>query len=1036
MPTSEIKPVSYIWQRLLQENHLPMKGVIIEVAPGYEKKIGDALAMLGFRGTIILIEPDKAAARHVQGLYRSIMPSAKVKIVVKLLQDVEIGKDIPSNVDALLANHPFDDMAIAFAMNEARASFFSQERESGSKLTPSIKKIYDSISDKDYIHGILATVVAWKEFVEELKPALLIVSQYPSSKLAFKKLTKRQQSGFIVIEMLRDYYDKFLKGQFEDSSFGEKGDPAWWIVAKTPFIDIERSLLENPAAMERLGKSVFVSEKARALDDKEYDIVYADSEFFKNAGFKIDAREIAKKFAIVLDKKTTRSPKEIKVYADRQKDLTEISLSGNLGSGRAVYYGRNYNIMGVGKTSLCKSLIPSHSTGRMELVGSLRRVVLSRWIDYFTKNSIRHPVVIALKEVSVFKWSVNPIPLSLLVRVDDGALDRPSHVEYEPTIEVNFEKILDEYAKLDAGYFAFRMMLGAWSTGNYSLRGHMIDLETASFVRYRGPYNTASSKHYETFFGYEGAGFVMALEQLAKIKGIENFNVEKEFYEKRRRYLDQYFLSLLGVDGFLIKDALLKHEKMVSELSSQFELLAKKISPKKFKLSLYDGVSEEEDPCLLDMSGLFRSLYELYGLPDREEKAFICLIRQNAIKDAESGISYESGLEPGGEIDKGEKFIRNNAVITRRELKNFLSDTKKFIKDLFRLLDMLLKKKFLPEGYLWDARLRAINQNFPAFAELTEKLKYWVEEYRLKRIDSETLGREIEKICLLPHYPTGEFADLKDIPLVQYLRPAAKELEAIKNYFIEVEYEEGETIVQEGEKADSLFLLIQGTCKVLVNGKIISKISDRGTLIGEAAMLEGAGKRTASVVAQTSVRCLKINRDALDKMSAGYPKLKRLLVNSLTQRRRGIADKIKNLKIFDRINPEAIRLFFADKAVEKSFRQGDKIIAQGGKVVGAYLIMSGSVILDQSGSIKGSNIELSDTPLKEGFFGERSIIFSQGAVCNVRANEAVSALFIDRKDFLDFMREYPELLHNCLEHINEYSLLNKRRGSLLSKLRE
>ena len=108
------------------------------------------------------------------------------------------------------------------------------------------------------------------------------------------------------------------------------------------------------------------------------------------------------------------------------------------------------------------------------------------------------------------------MPLALLVRVDEGSLDRPTHIEYSPNIDVDFDKIIYEYAHLDAEYFAYRFMLGAWSGGNYSLKGDIIDLETASFVRYRGPYTTATNMHKEDFFGYEGMGFILILRQLAE----------------------------------------------------------------------------------------------------------------------------------------------------------------------------------------------------------------------------------------------------------------------------------------------------------------------------------------------------------------------------------------------------------------------------------------------------------------------------------------------------------------------------------------
>ena len=131
---TEIKPISYTWHRLFQEHRMPLDGIIIEVAPGYETKIGDALALLGFQGTIILIEPDEAAAAHVKEAYQRIMSEVTVNVVAKCLQDVEIGKDIPLWADALVANHPFDDMAIAFAMHGTHGLFYLYSKLTGSFL--------------------------------------------------------------------------------------------------------------------------------------------------------------------------------------------------------------------------------------------------------------------------------------------------------------------------------------------------------------------------------------------------------------------------------------------------------------------------------------------------------------------------------------------------------------------------------------------------------------------------------------------------------------------------------------------------------------------------------------------------------------------------------------------------------------------------------------------------------------------------------------------------------------------------------------
>ncbi len=1030
-----IKPVSGIWRQLLMENQVPLDGTIVEVAPGYETKIGDALALLEFKGTVVLIEPDQAAASSVLQAYQKLLPQATVKAVAKLLQDVEIGKDIPAHVDALVANHPFDDMVIASALR-ADPSFFSGEREAGTTVTPQAKELYDQASDKDYIHGILATLVVWKDLVQKLKPAVLIVSQYPSHKLELKGLIKRQNSGFIVIDLLRDFYENYLAERYQDKSFGTQGDPAWWIVAGRPYKDLARDLASKPDAMKRLGEPVFAAQNARQLDRADYDVVYADGPYFEEAGYGQDAREQARNFAMVLDNESAVSPETIKVHADRQKDRTGIALNGNSGSGRSVYYGNPFNVIGVGKTTLVTNEGPRHSSGRMDLVGALRRLVLSKWINSLTNRAVRHPVVIARKETAHFSWSPNPVPLALLVRVDDGDLDRLSHIEYSPDLPLDFEKVLDEYAKLDAEYFAYRMMLGAWSTGNYSLTGKIIDLETASFTKYRGPYHTASSKHEETFFGYEGLGFIRILEQIADVKGIKNIDVKQKFYEARRRYLTHNFLLLLGVDKVAAASFLSKHSDQVMALSDLFEKLAKKISPKRAALSLYRPIAESEDPSLLDMTHLFRHLAEIEEpAADRQRRALDLLIRKTALEQIQPGVGYEPQPTRRGLDNKGEFFIKDHAVVTHDQLEGFLSETKGFIGGLFDLVDTLRSEGILPEALRWREQLQIANRDFPVMSELNHKLMYWVEGYRLGRINAETLGLEIEKLSQLPDYPTGENFDLKDIPLLDYLKRTHPEPQDLSGRFKTVDYASGEVIVREGNDADSLFILVQGTAKVIVEERTIGKISNRGALIGEAVVLPEVGKRTATVVAETPVRLLQIYRSDLEALMRAIPDLRKLLTNVLTQKRSGVSGKALDFEIFKGINPESLRLFLADKAMEKHFAPGETLIEQGKKTEGVYVLIHGSVVLNQATTgLQIQPISLHDKPLTQGLFGERSIIFDEGAVSAVTANENVLTLFIGADDFRELLDWQPRLLGDSLKRIGDYSESNKDRGTLIDKL--
>ena len=81
--------------------------------------------------------------------------------------------------------------------------------------------------------------------------------------------------------------------------------------------------------------------------------------------------------------------------------------------------------------------------------------------------------------------------------------------------------------------------------------------------------------------------------------------------------------------------------------------------------------------------------------------------------------------------------------------------------------------------------------------------------------------------------------------------------------------EQGEALVREGEEGNELFLLLDGTVDVEVNGDVVAEIGP-GSLLGERALLEG-GKRTATLWASTPIRVVVVQRDAIDE--AALPEL-------------------------------------------------------------------------------------------------------------------------------------------------------------------
>ena len=77
------------------------------------------------------------------------------------------------------------------------------------------------------------------------------------------------------------------------------------------------------------------------------------------------------------------------------------------------------------------------------------------------------------------------------------------------------------------------------------------------------------------------------------------------------------------------------------------------------------------------------------------------------------------------------------------------------------------------------------------------------------------------------------------------------------------ELEQGDALMTEGEEGRELFLILDGTVDVEVNGDVVAEIGP-GALLGERALLEG-GKRTATVWATSPLRVVVIPPEAIDE---------------------------------------------------------------------------------------------------------------------------------------------------------------------------
>ena len=115
------------------------------------------------------------------------------------------------------------------------------------------------------------------------------------------------------------------------------------------------------------------------------------------------------------------------------------------------------------------------------------------------------------------------------------------------------------------------------------------------------------------------------------------------------------------------------------------------------------------------------------------------------------------------------------------------------------------------------------------------------------------------------------FADLTNRQLRNLARGASED-----------SYDAGSSIVLEGGRTDTLFVILEGSAKIVRDGRTIAR-RNPGEFFGEISMIDGR-RRMASVVADTPTRCLVLYHDVLRKLVMDDPTMAWSLLQTVAGR--------------------------------------------------------------------------------------------------------------------------------------------------------
>lgn len=116
---------------------------------------------------------------------------------------------------------------------------------------------------------------------------------------------------------------------------------------------------------------------------------------------------------------------------------------------------------------------------------------------------------------------------------------------------------------------------------------------------------------------------------------------------------------------------------------------------------------------------------------------------------------------------------------------------------------------------------------------------------------------------------------------------SAKELRDVASRLDDATYLAGHGILTEGMQGPEFFIILDGTATVMVDGNAVATLGP-GDFFGEVAALDG-GPRTASVRADTQLRCVTLPTNEFRRFLLDHPVVAVNLLPEIVRRFRNVS---------------------------------------------------------------------------------------------------------------------------------------------------
>jgi cAMP-dependent protein kinase regulator len=264
---------------------------------------------------------------------------------------------------------------------------------------------------------------------------------------------------------------------------------------------------------------------------------------------------------------------------------------------------------------------------------------------------------------------------------------------------------------------------------------------------------------------------------------------------------------------------------------------------------------------------------------------------------------------------------------------------------------------------------------------------------RLAQLYTEKVG-ETKPLRPLPHIPL--FSELNE-----------KELQSLLDHIQVKTFSKDTLICREGERGDSLMVIIRGEVAVSKRNPEGKEVWIRnlkeGDFFGEFGFFIGQ-KRHANIKALMECEILEMSRNELDEIIKTHPRMKEVLQNLFKKRVLDLFLAFSPLfsSLTSTEREEVFKQFRLKKVPEEAL-----LFQEGGPPGSLYMVKSGEVEIFIQNR-RGQKVVL-ETQKSGNFFGELSLLLNKPQMVNAKTTQPSELLELTKEDFEALLHKFPGL---------------------------